>query len=192
MALRRVGRYGLFFIDGHADFYQPDASLTGEVADMDLAIASGRGPDVLTNIDGLKPLVRDEDIILFGYRDTEQAINYGSQDVRKTKMHTFDFAYVSESGIMGSAPQAIKLLLKDKLDGFWIHLDADVLDNSIMPAVDYRLDGGLSFSELSELLKIIITSGRAVGIDITIFNPNLDLDGSIARNFVSSIVEGLT
>ena len=192
LALRRVGRYGLFFIDGHADFYQPDASLTGEVADMDLAIASGRGPDVLTNIDGLKPLVRDEDIILFGYRDTEQAINYGSQDVRKTKIHTFDFAYVSESGILESAPQAIKLLLKDKLDGFWIHLDADVLDNSIMPAVDYRLDGGLSFSELSELLKIIITSGRAVGIDITIFNPNLDLDGSIARNFVSSIVEGLT
>ena len=192
LALRRIGRYGLFFIDGHADFYQPDASLTGEVADMDLAIASGRGPDVLTNIDGLKPLVRDEDVVLFGYRDTEQAVNYGSQDVRKTKMHTFDFAYVSKSGIMGSAPQAIKLLLKDRLDGFWIHLDADVLDNSIMPAVDYRLDGGLSFSELSELLKIIITSGRAVGIDITIFNPNLDLDGSIARNFVSSIVEGLT
>jgi arginase len=192
LALRRVGRYGLFFIDRHADFYQLDASLTGEVADMDLAIASGRGPDVLTNIDGLKPLVRDEDIILFGYRDTEQAVNYGSQDIRNTKMHAFDFSYVSESGIMGSAPQAIKLLLKDRLDGFWIHLDADVLDDSIMPAVDYRLDGGLSFSELSELLKIIISSGRSVGIDITIFNPNLDLDGSIARNFVSSIVEGLT
>ena len=159
---------------------------------MDLAIASGRGPDVLTNIDGLKPLVRDEDIILFGYRDTEQAVNYGSQDVRNTKIHTFDFAYVSESGIMGFAPHAIKLLLKDRLDGFWIHLDADVLDNSIMPAVDYRLDGGLSFAELSELLKIIITSGRAVGIDITIFNLNLDLDGSIARNFVSSIGEGAT
>ena len=192
LALRHIGRYGLFFIDGHADFYQPDASLTAEVADMDLAIASGRGPDVLANIDGLKPLVRDEDIILFGYRDAEQAVKYGSQDVRNTKMHIFDFAYVNEFGIMGTAPQAIKLLLKDRLDGFWIHLDADVLDNSIMPAVDYRLDGGLSFSELSELLKIIISSGRAVGMDISIFNPNLDLDGSIARNFVSSIVEGLT
>jgi len=157
LALRRVGRYGLFFIDGHADFYQPDASLTGEVADMELAIASGRGPDVLANIDGLKPLVKDEDIILFGYHDTEQAESYGSQDVRNTKMHIFDFAYVNEFGIMGTAPQAIKLLLKDRLDGFWIHLDADVLDNSIMPAVDYRLDGGLSFSELSELLKIIIS-----------------------------------
>ena len=94
--------------------------------------------------------------------------------------------------IRSTSTRAINLLLKDRLNGFWIHLDADVLDNSIMPAVDYRLDGGLSFSELSELLKIIISSGRAVGMDITIFNPNLDFDGSIARNFVSSIVEGLT
>jgi hypothetical protein len=31
---------------------------------MDLAVVSGRGPDILTNIDGLKPLVQDEDIPL--------------------------------------------------------------------------------------------------------------------------------
>jgi arginase len=48
LALRRLGTYGLFFIDGHADFYQPQASPTGEVADMYLAIVSGRGPNVLT------------------------------------------------------------------------------------------------------------------------------------------------
>ena len=82
LSLRRSGRYGLFFIDGHADFYQPQASTTGEVADMDLAIVSGRGPDILTNIDNLKPLVRDEDVVVFGYRDAEQSAGYGSQDVR--------------------------------------------------------------------------------------------------------------
>jgi arginase len=48
LSLRRMGRYGLFFIDGHADFYQPEASPTGEVADMDLAIVSGRGPAIPT------------------------------------------------------------------------------------------------------------------------------------------------
>jgi arginase len=77
------------------------------------------------------------------------------------------------------------------LSGFWIHLDADVLDDSIMPAVDYRLSGGLGFSELSKLLRILISSKYAVGMSITIFNPRLDLDGTIARNFVSSIVDGL-
>jgi arginase len=84
-------------------------------------------------------------------------------------------------------------LENNELDGFWIHLDADVLDDSIMPAVDYRLaGGGLSFSELSELLKTIVASNHAVGMDITIFNPRLNLDGSITRRFVSSIVQGLS
>ncbi|HEX5186195.1 MAG TPA: arginase family protein [Nitrososphaeraceae archaeon] len=174
LALRLLGRYGLFFIDGHADFYQPEASLTGEVADMDLAIVSGRGPDVLTNIDNLKPLVRDEDIILFGYRDKEQAASFGSQDVTNTSIHSFDLSYVKQLGIRDAASDAVGSLLKDELCGFWIHLDVDVLDDAIMPAVDYRLKGGLSFDDLSELLKIIIGSGRSVGMDITIFNPNHD------------------
>ena len=196
LALRRLGKYGLFFIDGHADFYQPQASPTGEVADMDLAIVSGRGPDVLTNIDGLKPLVRDQNIIVFGYRDAEQAASYGSQDVRDTNMHVFDLQHVRKfDTIAAAASQAVDILANNELlGGFWIHLDADVLDDSIMPAVDYRLggDGGLSFNELSELLKTLIASGHAVGIDITIFNPRLDLDGSITRRFVSSLVQGLS
>ncbi len=195
LALRRLGTHGLFFIDGHADFYQPEASPTGEVADMDLAIVSGRGPNVLTNIDGLKPLVRDQDIVVFGYRDAEQAASYGSQDVRDTNMHIFDLPSVRKfDTVAAAASQAVDILANNELlDGFWIHLDVDVLDDSIMPAVDYRLGGGgLSFSELSELLKILIASNRAVGIDITIFNPLLDIDGSITHRFVSSLIQGLS
>jgi arginase len=195
LALRRLGTYGLFFIDGHADFYQPEVSPTGEVADMDLAIVSGRGPNVLTNIDGLKPLVRDPDIVVFGYRDAEQAASYGSQDVRDTNMHVFDLPSVRKfDTIAAAASQAVDILANNELlDGFWIHLDVDVLDDSIMPAVDYRLGGGgLSFSELSELLRILVGSDRAVGMDITIFNPLLDFDGLITRRFVSSLIQGLS
>ena len=42
LGLRKLGRYGLFFIDGHSDFYQPRASTTGEVADMELSVVSGK------------------------------------------------------------------------------------------------------------------------------------------------------
>jgi arginase len=41
-------------------------------------------------------------------------------------------------------------------------------------------------------LNSLIASGHAVGMDITIFNPRLDLDGSITRRFVSSVVQGLS
>jgi arginase len=72
-----------------------------------------------------------------------------------------------------------------------IHLDADVLDDAAMPAVDYRLPGGLSAAELSVILRTLVDSGKAVGLEITVFNPALDPDGSIACRFVRSIADGL-
>jgi len=192
LALRRLGRYGLFFIDGHVDFYQPEASPTGEVADMDLAIVSGRGPHILTSIDYLKPLVRDEDIVLFGNRDNEQARNYGSQDVSETNIHIFDFEKIQKMGITTAATQAIGKLMKSELEGFWIHLDVDVLNDKAMPAVDYRLAGGIGYEDLSQLLQILLASGKAVEMNITIFNPKLDSDGSIAHSLVSSLIAGLS
>ena len=35
---------GLWFVDGHADFFDGESSPTGEAADMDLAILTGHGP----------------------------------------------------------------------------------------------------------------------------------------------------
>lgn len=193
LALRRLGRYGLFFIDGHSDFYLPEESPTGEVADMELAIVSGHGPDILADLDHLKPLVREQDIVVFGYRDSAQSAQYGCQDIKKTTMiNAIELVDLQRLGLQNAASLGIETLLKNELLGFWIHLDADVLDDLIMPAVDYRLPGGLTFSELSNLLRLLLMSGKAVGVSVTIFNPTLDKDGSITRNFVSSIVEGLS
>lgn len=193
LALRRLGRYGLFFIDGHSDFYLPEESPTGEVADMDLAIVSGHGPEILSNLDHLKPLVKEQDIVVFGYRDSAQSAQYGCQDIKMTTMiKAVELVDVEKLGLKNTASLGIQTLLKNELSGFWIHLDADVLDDSIMPAVDYRLPDGITFPELSNLLKLLLLSKKAVGISVTIFNPTLDKDGSITRNFVSSIVEGLS
>jgi len=193
LALRRLGRYGLFFIDGHSDFYLPEESPTGEVSDMDLAIVSGYGPEILSNLDHLKPLAKEQDIVVFGYRDSSQSTQYGCQDIKKTTMiNAVELVDVKKLGLKNTASLGIQTLLKNELSGFWIHLDADVLDDSIMPAVDYRLPDGITFPELSNLLKLLLLSKKAVGISVTIFNPTLDKDGSITRNFVSSIVEGLS
>ena len=74
---------------------------------------------------------------------------------------------------------------------FWIHLDCDVLDDAVMPAVDYRLPDGLSWDELGTVLRLAIESRRAVGIEVTIFNPALDGDGVITRSLVDCLVGAL-
>ena len=65
-----------------------------------------------------------------------------------------------------------------------------MLDDAVMPAVDYRMPGGLSWDELEAVLRAGGGSG-AVGINVTIFNPKLDADGSIAGAFVETLARGL-
>lgn len=191
LALRRLGTYGLFFIDGHADFYQPEVEPKGEVASMELAIVSGRGPEILTNLDSLQPLVRDEDIVAFAYRDRSEQWDNGSQDIGATSIHARSLEWVRTMSVAEAARQALSTLRLDRLDGLWIHLDADVLDDAIMPAVDYRLPGGLSWDELSSLLRVLMETDSVVGMNIGIFNPSLDKDGSVAGRFVTAIAAGL-
>jgi arginase len=191
LALRRSGRrHGLLFLDGHADFYQPAASQTGQAADMDLALSTGRGPVILTDIEGLRPLVRDEDVALLGHRDAAQALASGSQSLPDA-LFAQDLDELRRVGAHEAGRAAIEHLCRPELDGFWIHLDVDVLDDAIMPAVDYRLPDGLSWEELETILSAAMRSKRALGIDITIFNPKLDKDDHIARDLVSSLARGL-
>nr|AHN97965.1 putative Arginase [uncultured bacterium lac160] len=192
LALRGMGRYGLLFLDGHADFYHPEAEPNGEVASMDLAIVSGHGPAVLADLDGLRPLVREEDIVAFGYRDEEEQQKHGSQDIGETAIHCFPLHEVRRTSAADAAERAAAILHERDVEGIWIHLDADVLDDRVMPAVDYRLPGGLSWEELSATLRAVMATGRAVGLNVGIFNPSLDPDGSIARRLVSCIVEGVS
>jgi len=177
LAMRRRGRYGLLFIDGHTDFYQPEANPNGEAASMDLAFVTGRGPAVVTNLDGHSPLVRDEDVFVFGYRDADEQAEFGSQPLPPA-MKSFDLATVRRLGIEAAAKEAVSHVTRCELAGFWIHVDADSLDDAIMPAVDYRLEGGLSKHELQTILRIALASGRAVGFEITIYNPSLDPKGT--------------
>jgi arginase len=191
LALSRRGRYGLLFIDGHADFYQPEAEPNGEAASMDLALATGRGPGVVADLEGRGPLVLDEDVVVFGRRDAEEAERAGSQRIEDTAIAVVDLPMVRDRGAQGAAHDAVERLRRSELAGFWIHLDCDVLDDAVMPAVDYRLPGGLSWNELETVIRVAIESGDALGLEVTIFNPALDTDGAIARALVARLVSAL-
>jgi arginase len=192
LALRRRGRYGLLFIDGHADFYQPAAEPNGEAASMDLAFATGRGPDILTNLEGRRPLVRDGDVVAFGVRDADEQRARGSQPL-PDELVSLDLGTIRERGIDTAATDAINHLTRSNGPeaGFWIHVDADVLDDAVMPAVDYRLSGGLSRDELTRALRVAVLSRRAVGVELTIYNPRLDPDGSGASGLVQMMADVL-
>lgn len=190
LALRRRGRYGLLFIDGNADFFQPEAEPNGEGASMDLAFATGHGPALLTDLEGRAPLVRAEDAVAFAFRDHKDQAEFGSQPL-PPELRTYDLHAVRRLGVENAARAAIDHLTRAELDGFFVHLDADCLDDAIMPAVDFRVPGGLSWDELAAALRIILASGKAVGLEVTIYNPRLDQDGRAGRGLADVLAATL-
>ncbi|WP_205962237.1 arginase family protein [Paracoccus siganidrum] len=78
LACRRRGRYGLFFTDGNADFFQPEAEPDGEGASKDRAFVTGQGPSLVADIEGRGPLVHTEDAVAFAYRDHQDQEEHGS------------------------------------------------------------------------------------------------------------------
>jgi len=60
-----------------------------------------------------------------------------------------------------------------------------------MPAVDFRVPGGLSWNELGVALQIAMASGKAVGIEVAIYNPSLDEDGSAGRGLADVLAAAL-
>jgi arginase len=190
LALRRRGRYGLLFIDGQADFFQPEAEPQGEAASMDLALVTGHGPKLLTEFEGSAPLIRDTDAVAFGFRDADDQAQYGSQPL-PAALRAFDLPTIRRVGLASAARDAVAHLSRAELDGFWIHVDADCLDDAVMPAVDFRLPGGLAPQELETLLKLALASGRAVGLEITIYNPELDTGGRAGKLLTDVLVSAL-
>ncbi len=187
LALRRRGRYGLLFIDGQADFFQPEADPYGEAASMDLAFVTGHGPTLLTHFESRSPLIRETDAVAFGFRDAEDQAEYGSQPLPK-ELRSFDLPTIHRMGIAAAAKDAIAHLSRSDLGGFWIHVDADCLDDAIMPAVDFRIPGGLSPEQIETVLRMALDSGRAIGLEITIYNPTLDPEGRAGKLLTDLLV----
>jgi arginase len=184
LALRKLGRYGLLFVDGHTDLLTPSDSITGGAAGMDLALVTGTGPELLTNIDGQKPHVRPEDTVLFGYRWPES----GSNAQPSNPMKSFPLDAIRADGVASSAAAAVSNLESAPTLGFWLHLDVDVLSPEWMFAVDSPDPGGLTPEELTTLLKTVYRSKHCAGMQITIYDPTLDPDGVCGNEIVETLV----
>ena len=188
LALKWRGRHGLLFLDGHMDFYDKETNINGEIASSELALVTGRGPVLLTAYDGRCPLVRDEDVVAFGFRDEQEARRYGSPPLPE-KMKAVSLEEVRRVGVAAAAREALAYASGQATREFWIHFDADVIDDAVMPAVDYRLPGGLTWVEIEYVLSAALAHPRAVDMEITIFNPRLDTDGKILSAFFDMLTK---
>jgi len=181
LALKNAGTYALFFLDGHTDFMWPSLSQTGGAAGMDLAIVTGYGHNKLTNIEGQKPYFKEDNVWCIGNRDYEE---WYVKAITDSNISYIDLNNLRRKGIKKCIGDFLQMVKDKKLDGFWIHIDVDVLNDDIMPAVDSRQPDGLDYKEFNELLELLIIDRKAIGVEITILDPDLDPSGEYTKEFV--------
>ncbi len=136
LAMRRLGedrggRIGLVYVDAHSDFRHPgNASVVGAAAGEALALVTGRGQADLAAIEQRRPYVRDGDVVVIGLRQTDEYrmdLQAGGFNVRTAPDVRVHGANRTAQWARGQLAECL---------GFWVHLDVDVLDPSVMPAVD--------------------------------------------------------
>jgi arginase len=195
--MRLAGGRGLVHIDGHSDFFHPGnydtAKHLGSAAGMDLALASGRGELLLTDWPEIgKPLASDVDIIQLGERNTESpSFKDYYADILRTEITQFTIQRVLADGVDATARRVIANLEARGLDRVWMHVDLDVLDQSVMPAVDSPGSPGLNYMQLTTLIAALCASGRIVGANFTIYDPERDPERRYARPLVRCIADGV-
>lgn len=189
LALRRIGRFGLAAIDASPDFRHPgNSDLIGAAGGEEIALATGRGQRDLTDLEGLRPYLRDEDIRFFGIRDcfTEDRV-----ELAELKIPVVTVGDLREWDADALARATAHSFAVPQLDGFWVHLDADALDPSVMPAVDSPDPDGLHPDELIALLRPLLASPHCVGLNVTIYDPDLDPHGTAGALLTDVVVAGL-
>jgi arginase len=167
------GQIGLAYFDGHLDMYDGKTSSTGEPADMPIAVVSGVGPRDWVALVG-RPVVPTSRIALVGPRDRAEAAELKAvmpEDIGIAAEITPDLIRSVGTDVVAGAT------LATAGTSFWVHLDVDVLDESVFPATDYLMPGGLAFEELAALLTPLVSDPGLTGFSVACYNPEKDPSG---------------
>ncbi|MDZ7881397.1 MAG: arginase family protein [Mycobacterium sp.] len=162
---------GLLFLDGHLDCYDGTTSATGEGADMELAVLLGVGAQPLLEFGERTPAFSHDRVVVLGPFDESDAAAEGAPNPRifapDTTIVTSDELLANPTGHAHDAIAA----LDARADGFWLHLDLDVLSSDVMAAVDYPDRRGLNYSQLADVLTIAFAAPKLLGASVVILNP---------------------
>jgi arginase len=184
-------------VDGHSDFTHPGSydtsKLLGAAAGMDLALASGRGEALLTDWPEVgAPLANDADIVQVGERNAgSPAFMQYYGDILNTEITQITVQNALAAGIDAAAHQTLARLEARGLEKAWLHVDLDVLDEAVMPAVDSPGSPGFDYAQLARLVGALCASGRIAGANFSIYDPERDPGARHAPGLVGCIADGI-
>jgi arginase len=159
---RGGARIALVWFDAHGDSHTTETTPSGNVWGMPFALARGRGDAGLVAASG-GGVVADEDSALMGGQalEAEEARMLASSGVA----HFGPGMLATPAGM--AAFEAWSSIVRERVDGFYVAFDADVLDASGGWAVTLPEPGGMSLETAHVAVRILAGIGPVVGIGFT-------------------------
>jgi arginase len=158
------GRAGIVWLDAHGDFNTPETSLSGVLDGMALAAAVGHCHADLRERIGMEGAVREEDVLLLGWRDLDPA--------ERTRLAASRVTARGAAELSDVAPLLADL--STRADAVYLHIDMDFLDPAESPGVNFRGPGGVPLSRAETLVAVIASALPLAAIAVTNHNPEHD------------------
>lgn len=184
------GRPGLLFLDGHEDTMPLDVVEDGEAANCEIGLLLGVTgrllPDTLAR---RLPALDVDTLAMLGQRDADWRRRFNVGSVAGIGVWSRDLERM-RSDPARAARDAVEHLRRTA-DRWWLHVDLDVLDPLVFPAQgvpDYPDEpDGLTLDQLTAALIAAFGAGGCAGLSVTIYDPELDPDGSCAEHVIELI-----
>ncbi len=167
------GDFTLVWYDAHGDFNTPETTPSGFIGGMPLAMLCGWGEQTIVVGAGANTHPESQ-VILTDARDLDP----GEKEAVAASALTH----------LPHVADLLSLNLPDK--PIYLHFDSDVLRLTDLAAVNYPAEGGSSLETIEASLTHLATTGRVAAISVTLWNPELDEEGS-AEETVLGLVERL-
>lgn len=151
---------------------------------MELGFALGlTAATGVEDLEALLPLVRPSDAVVLGPRDRDELAAVNIPSVASTVTFRDDTALLATDLVTTS--KALTRQVHAAAAHWWFHLDLDVLATQSFSAIRYPQPGGLSWPHIETIADAALKAPGLVGWNITIYNPDLDFDGSGAVRIVT-------
>ncbi len=178
-----AGRVGVLWFDAHADFDVPDDNLSGFFDVMALSTLTGSCWAALREtIPGFR-VIPESRVVLVGVRDLEP---YQRERLDASAVRV---AYAGESGQRGVEDTAVAHVeaLAPDVEGLYVHVDLDTLDDSYGRANEYAAPFGLTPEQLARIVAAARARRRIRALAFTAYNPTLDDQRRFATTAVETI-----
>jgi len=181
---------GVIWLDAHADIHSPYSTPSGNIHGMPLAAAlaidnkefsknnvsksTEKNWLRMKNMGSKSPLIKPENIVYFGVRDTEKEED---QIIDSKKIKNFSVDRVRDIGLKSSIDEAIKRLIST--DIIYISFDVDALDCDLLSrGTGTPVSKGFVSKEIISIIKGIKETGKLAALEVCEVNPLLDNKGN--------------